>query len=262
MSRELKGALIALALAVAYMGARSWINHAYPAIQTVPTHLEDRGMGRSELVTEHEEFSIHLWFRQDALKSIPRLLLFVLSLWATWRLIGLREAGWHTGATARNGALGIAAWLSVVSVYFLLREPAEFTAQERLLGWLTTLPVAFGEEACFRGLLFAGLRRQIGALAAGVASAAVFMIWHYGAQPFDSFPSIFCFGLLACAAVYRGLGLPWLVLIHELADVPDFYVNSRVPSFADPAGKVYFSYLAAVTLWAGWELSRAQREPS
>jgi membrane protease YdiL (CAAX protease family) len=77
---------------------------------------------------------------------------------------------------------------------------------------LTVLAAPLCEEFIFRGLIFGGLRRSMGALPAMLVSAAVFAIVH---PPLSMLP-VFVLGLLAAWSYERGQRLLAPMLVHAL----------------------------------------------
>jgi ABC-2 type transport system permease protein len=82
-------------------------------------------------------------------------------------------------------------------------------------GWLVALAVVAAplfEEFIFRGLIFNGLRRSMGALPAMLASAAIFAIVH----PPASMLPVFVLGLCAAFAYERTRMLLAPMLVHAV----------------------------------------------
>jgi ABC-2 type transport system permease protein len=109
-----------------------------------------------------------------------------------------RAAAWGIGAGLAAAAAG-AAYLFALRRFDVLQDVMR-DAQSELSAnlWIYALAVIAApifEEFIFRGLIFAGLRRSLGALPAILCSAAVFAIVHPPAS------MIAVFGLGVCAAV-------------------------------------------------------------
>ena len=231
---ERRALRLGLLIAAAYMAARFLVYRAMPV-------LDGAGQG----------VDWSLWFRRDALMSLPRLAGLAACLavmakagpWESW--------GWHGRAPARPLALAASVVL-VYALFFLPERAAIYTPAQKALGWATTLPVALFEEACFRGLLYVSLSRLWSPRPAALLSALLFAAYHWQAQPVQDWPSIFCIGVVWAAALESGLGLPWLVLAHELADALFFHIGEAADVEGWAAIKalqlLLFALLAAVAL--------------
>lgn len=229
--RALKWGLV---IALAYMAARFFLYRAMPLFD---------GSG--------EFLGYGAWFRRDAWMSLPRLAGLAACLAVMARGGPWEHWGWHLRAPAAPAALAG----SVVLVYALIFIPERreiYGPAQKALGWLTTLPVAFFEEACFRGLLFLSLSRLWAPLPAALLSSLAFTVYHLQAQPLSDWPSIFAIGALWAACLQAGVGLPWLALSHEVADALWFHAGAAVDAEGWDAVKrlqtLCFLVLAAVAL--------------
>ncbi len=193
----------ALAIVAVYMLTRAVVYRFMPV--TVET-------------TEGPSFSVDLWSLRDMCMSVPRLVALGACLWVAGKRGGLRAWGWRLGFAGEAVpflAAGVAGFILPMA---LVKHGGAFSPDEVVVGWLSTGPVALFEEACFRGLLYLGLRSRWGARRAAIASAALFAFYHLQAQPLIGWPKIFLFGVVYCAALELGAGLPWLAAAHWLAD--------------------------------------------
>ncbi len=190
------------------------------------------------------------WNRRDAFMTWPRLAAGAACLAAMAAWGGLRRWGVRRNATAAGLALLAAAGAGIVSANLGFGPGAATGAQVAQALW-TTVPVALWEEACYRGLLYRGLRADLSPLAAASGSSTFFMLMHYQAQATYFWPWIFAYGLAACAAAESGTGLPWLVFAHWTCDVL-VAALARAPD----ASAVAFSqcYMGAVFLAAAYLL--------
>jgi membrane protease YdiL (CAAX protease family) len=99
-------------------------------------------------------------------------------------------------------------WLLRDTSWWPARTPSAATL--RLLLPLTVLAAPLFEEFIFRGLIFGGLRRLMGALPAAAGSAALFAIVH---PPLAMAP-VFVLGLCAAWAYERSKSLLAPMLVH------------------------------------------------
>ncbi len=120
----------------------------------------------------------------------------------------------------------------------------------RLVYALTSLVVAAREEVLYRGVLLNMLSRSLGPWPALFFSSAVFVMYHYGAQPLTpvGIVGIFCWGcVLGMVYLVSGSLVPGIV-IHTLYDAawslpPIVVLNDwwRMPFFI--AGMAIFAVL-------------------
>jgi len=162
------------------------------------------------------------WFIRDIVMTLPRIAAFLVSL----RLLrGIQGEFWLK--IKSPSAVGI---LLGILTYDLFRVSAfpwvlSFRDSLAIIGWCTTLAVACFEETCFRGLLFQSLMERMTPFKAALLGTLIFTVFHIQAQPITAWPMIFLVGFSLCAAYYRGAGLIWLILVHELIDGLDMHVN-------------------------------------
>jgi ABC-2 type transport system permease protein len=110
----------------------------------------------------------------------------------------LKAIGWGIGAGLAAAAAGAAYLFALRRLDLLqdvMRESARELSANIWIPFLAVIAAPIFEEFIFRGLIFGGLRRSLGALPAVVASAAVFAIVH---PPASMIP---VFGLGVCAAL-------------------------------------------------------------
>lgn len=192
------------------------------------------------------------WFVRDVLMTVPRVAMFLLSLLA---LRGMRGTSWLKVRGLDGAVLLIAVLLGeglAIASFQWAPPPANDIA---LLGWITTLAVAFFEETCFRGVLFQSLKERLSPLKAAAVSSLIFTVYHLQAQPLTTWPGIFLVGFSFCAAYYRGAGLIWLVLAHELIDAVYLSTNSA----SMPRVYLYilaYMVLALTAVWGAFRLRK------
>jgi membrane protease YdiL (CAAX protease family) len=127
---------------------------------------------------------------------------------------GKAAAARHAAITSVAGAAAACAfgtaymWLLRDTSWWPARTPSAATL--RLLLPLTVLAAPLFEEFIFRGLIFGGLRRLMGALPAAAGSAALFAIVH---PPLAMVP-VFVLGLCAAWAYERSKSLLAPMLVH------------------------------------------------
>ncbi len=129
--------------------------------------------------------------------------------------------------------------------------PPSLSAAQSAAGLWANVFVVVWEEACYRGLLYLGLRERLKPVPAALLSSALFMAMHWQAQPFWSWPRIFFYGVVCCAALEGGTGLFWLMLVHWIVDSPFFIWGGGAPTWSLQV----FSYLASAA-GAAWALAR------
>jgi len=207
-------------------------------------------------------FSWERWFIRDIYMSIPRLAALGLCLAVMRTNGGIGQWAWHWRLQPLSGALVAGLTASDILRWAGESRAARFSSMQIGVGWITTLPVAFFEEFCFRGLLFTALRDRLGARGAAFASSALFAVYHVQAQGLTEWPKIFVFGIGACAALHRGAGLPWLILSHELIDGAWFHFGSD--GALRPASPwLYWAGLALLiaTAAVGWAAMNPSETP-
>jgi len=149
----------------------------------------------------------------------------VNSKWAAGDVAGAHESSqkarrWAM-VSAIVGIVVIGLYLVVVMVYVaLVGEPEQDDFADDLGPlWIQILLIAIaapiGEEVCFRGMLFGGLRERLPMWAAGLISAALFGLLHV-TTGISVVPPLISFGFLL-ALVYERTGsiLP-CILLHML----------------------------------------------
>lgn len=156
---------------------------------------------------------------------------------------------------ARNLLLGVVTMLPVIGMMLWLqlrsRRP-EFVfdpgsvAQLARQGLVTGLAVAFIEETFFRGAMFAGIRRDAGALSAIVLTSIVFAALHFvGRYHIDKALVGPGSGLELLAGTFAELGHP--------AHIADAYLSLfAVGALLGAAREVTGNIAACIGLHAGW----------
>jgi membrane protease YdiL (CAAX protease family) len=126
-----------------------------------------------------------------------------------------RAVGWGAGA-GLLAALGGVAYIDVLKRLDLLQDVMRESAQGLAASaWIPVLAIVAApvfEEFVFRGLIFGGLRRSLGAAPAIAASAAVFAIVH----PPASMIPVFLLGLWAALAYDRSKMLLAPMIAHGI----------------------------------------------
>lgn len=212
----------------------------------------DVGFIQARLLNPHDW---GLWFRRDLIMGIPRLAGFALCLLVAGRYGGWRRWGWHGGAPLGPSALLVVLCLGYLAQFLGRAKVVTLTPGQIGIGWLATIPVALFEEAAFRGLIFLGLTERMSARKAAIASSLLFMVWHFQAQNLAEWPSIFLFGMVACASLHAGAGLPVLAVVHELVDSVWYFIGSdgSHPSAYPALARGGFLVMVAAAVW-GWRL--------
>lgn len=219
--------LWALAITAAFMLARALVNRLLPPAA-----------------------GLDVWFANDAIKTAPRLAAVAVCLWAM-RPRGVREYG--SAAPAAAGAALAACVALAHSLRFVARASDDFSLTAKLLGALLTVPVAAWEELCYRGLLFVGLKRTMGPLAAAAASTTIFTLMHWGAIPVEGWPVVFLTGFALCGAAELGAGLGALMGAHWFIDSA-WYWGPASPGGA-PAERLSSALMIVVAVWSARALS-------
>jgi len=269
-----------LVVIVAYAAARWAVYRALPVMVDVPIRSLEMGFvlpdGREVLDTlpdggknpevQHpfhgeirikegpaQEFSRTAWFRRDAWMSIPRLAVFLACLWLMSMTGSWRSWGWHWGLRWAPASTLLLVAASFTGRWWFQAPDVPWTPSLILWGWLATIPVALAEEAAFRGLLFTGLKPALSPRKAAFLSSLAFSVYHIQAQPMMGWPVIFAFGVVFCAAAHRGIGLPWLILIHEAVDGLWFHIPTH-GAFTDNvlAEAALWLLVLLVGAWAFW----------
>jgi len=256
----MRGAALGVVIALAYVGGRWAVYRAMPVVEILPVTAAMRREAAAELLARIDEdrsaakdgpvaidgralqadydyvlegksrlWRKDWWLRRDATMTLLRLPALAACLWVMASAGGLRRWGWAwSGGPLLIAAVFGAAAHHLSQWYTYPCDPMTWSGVQKAQGWLQTLPVAFMEEACFRGLLFLGLREAWGARRAGLASSVLFALYHVQALPVSGMARTFVTGIAWCALVHRGVGLPWLVVAHEAIDGVWFNVGDQV----------------------------------
>lgn len=108
----------------------------------------------------------------------------------------------------------------VVAYASLVMEPRQDDIAERfgslpLQAFLIVVVASVSEEVCFRGMLFAGLRRRLGRIFAALGAASVFGVLH-ATTGVSAVPPLIAFGF-ALALLYEKTGSLWPpIILHGL----------------------------------------------
>lgn len=215
-----RGAIVAVLLTFGFIAVRAAIYSSRSVTSPcfeIPACRAIAGEGAAFESLSEPEFDARKWLRRDLVMPWPRLgalglCLLAMSMWG-----GPRSWGWTARLTAAGAAF--TAFTAVAEVVRAWGSPGtEFSAGQYALGALATVPVALWEEACYRGLLYGGLRERFSPLASALVSSLFFAVMHWQAMPVSAWPNIFAVGMGWCAAVELGAGLPWLVFAHWAID--------------------------------------------
>lgn len=161
------------------------------------------------------------FLKRDALQTIFRIAAYV-SLWIYTRHYWKKNKwGWGF-KNGRICALGAALIFTAEALHFLSGAKwHEASAGWLLLGLLSTVVVAVGEEFAFRGVLFAALLRKVGMPLTVLLGSAFFSLFHIGV-PTEIPPLyhlyLFLWGMVVSLLRAWGSNLGWLVLIHFVID--------------------------------------------
>ena len=147
------------------------------------------------------------WEQYDLWMTLPRLLGFAACFVIINRYGGLRLWGWHAESSRRGLLLLALITAGYIAHYASSMQFYHNAASALLMGWATTLAVVLFEELCFRGLVYLSLRQRCGSAKAAAISSALFMLYHWPAQPISEWPQIFAYGMVACSALELGTGL-------------------------------------------------------
>ena len=221
-----RAALAAVLITAAFIGVRALIYRSRPVTRPCAEVRGCAEFARAE-AQEPGELAATLrvpaldagaWSRRDAVMTWPRLAAGAACLAAMLLLGGARPWGW-TMTLAPMGLAFAAAAAGGVVLLGVGAGTRVYSSAEVMQALWTTVFVAFWEESCYRGLLYHGLKGSFEPFEAAFISSLVFTVMHVQAQSLVAWPILFAFGLLACAAMEEGAGLPWLVLAHWAADV-------------------------------------------
>jgi membrane protease YdiL (CAAX protease family) len=128
---------------------------------------------------------------------------------------GSRAAAVMPALRAGLAGAAVAAAFGIGYLWLLRGTPWLSTQALRNLQWLVPVSVLAApvfEEFIFRGLVFGGLRRQMGALPAAISSAALFAIVH----PAQAMVPVFVVGLVTAWAYERSKSLLAPMLVHAV----------------------------------------------
>lgn len=243
----LKPLWLGLLVAFTYVGVRAAIQGAIPTERSAVLTDIDRVAIEREYkeflldlsragagLTEGDAFRIRQMFfdkyaypmdwdanlRREAWTGVARCLALLACLFLIRRYGDWRAWGWHLGASRAPLLLLMLAWsgIELRRLMEMASEPVPLTATYMLGIWATMIPVAVFEETCHRSVIFTSLKERMSPWRAAWVSSLIFAVWHIGAQPLSGWPVIFAFGMAACAALHRGLGLPWIMAVHWLVD--------------------------------------------
>jgi membrane protease YdiL (CAAX protease family) len=249
-----RAALAALAIMAALMAARHEIYARMPATKPCASDPECpprmRALFRSYpyrpgMFDDVPIFDPAAWSRRDNVMDLPRAAAFLACLAAMAALGGLGRWGWTGKWTAAGAGLLAAAGLG-----FMLGDAGmgarTFARGQIAAGIGSTFFVVLWEETCFRGLLYRGLRDDLSPAAAAILSSAAFMVMHWQAQGTESWPWIFCYGVLSCAALEDGAGLIQLFVVHWIVDSAYFFTAGMDgPGAASSVGHLLLASAAA-----------------
>jgi membrane protease YdiL (CAAX protease family) len=154
------------------------------------------------------------YWRYETLSTLTRAIGALVAVPACWW--GLADARRHFGPGALRPALVMALG---IPAYLLLRTvfsgPPEFEAVRFERELLFNSCTGFFEEFAFRGLLFAGMYRFLGAWKAVLASAMIFAIWHFDVSVrFDHLLFLVVTGVFYALAMQAGASLLVMSLAH------------------------------------------------
>jgi membrane protease YdiL (CAAX protease family) len=138
-------------------------------------------------------------------------------------------------------------------------DPPSHDWNYRLVLAFTSPIVGVREELFYRGIVQGFLERAIGPLPALLVACAVFVAFHYGAQPFtaSSVAWIFAVGFVL-GVIYQRTQSIWLVAaLHAAVD----FVSPLVPQLPVPPGIAMAADGAAIGLaLAWWRADRGARK--
>jgi membrane protease YdiL (CAAX protease family) len=223
-----RAAAWALGITAAFMIVRFGVYAAFPA-------------------DDWSDIDMEAWTRRDMLMCAPRALALAACLWAMARLGGRGRWGWH-GALTPESAVLLCAMTAAYGLIDATTGQKMFLWSQALRGLGANAFVVLWEEACYRGLLYGGLRQRWPPARAAPASSAVFMVMHLQSQPFEVWPWIFCFGVIGCAALEAGAGLPWLMAAHWIVDIPSVACRADVAADWRRCGQYALAGLAVIAL--------------
>lgn len=220
-----KAIIAAVLIHLAFVGGRSVINASHSDMIPCAQDAECAAAMRAEASSPAELeadlrspiFNIHAWLRRDLAKTPLRLAVLAACLLAAWRLGGLARWGWHGRLPAAAAGM-LALTFAHHAGKAVGATPSGYSPGENIAGVLGCIPVGLWEEACYRGILYLGLRESTTPLRAAALSSLLFMLMHWGAMPVQTWGYLFVTGYALCAAMELGAGLPWIALAHGAID--------------------------------------------
>jgi membrane protease YdiL (CAAX protease family) len=223
-----RAALASLVITVAFVGAR-WGIYATHSV-AIPCSADPgcaawaRAQPEPEKAFAEPALDEAAWVRRDVLMTWPRLAAFVLCLAAMAAFGGLSRWKWR-GLTP-SFVLIAACSCGFVMKHGYFGPPGLGRPHALWMLWANVFVVLW-EEACYRGLLYLGLRERFEPVPAALISSAAFTLMHVQAQPVSLWFWIFCVGIAACASLEGGTGLLWLMLAHWAVDSVPYLVDGK-----------------------------------
>lgn len=157
------------------------------------------------------------WLARDTIMVVPRLFFGGIALFYGLRKFGKVQMGFTT-AGARICLILFLMDVLILIVDGSIREPYHLPSSQIILLSFSSLTVGFNEEILFRGVGLSALKSWKSETHALWISSLIFMLFHFGAQPFSEWPGIFFFGLLMAQMRFLGVSLYWLILYHAAFD--------------------------------------------
>lgn len=198
------------------------------------------------------------WFYRDCWMTIPRfvtfcsLLLMDLYIWKSSLFDFLFK---DIGQAAFYGGILVFIYLSYLIGSYGDPWPGKFI----LIGIVTSAMVGLFEEYAFRGIILGNLVKKWSKVSSILGSSAVFTLFHFQAQPFNEWPSLFLAGVALANLRLRGLSLFWLVVIHTVIDAAYFFFGTSMPGLFSPHKMIF---LAAMILYGVITYPRGTQEKS
>ncbi len=171
--------------------------------------------------------SITQWFIRDCIMTIPRLLAFGALLFVNRKFDGL--VPFDFGLSRNSGTMfWVSSLIVIYVVSFVLRGWYPWLANgELIIVLLTSIVVGVFEEYAFRGMILGHLLRRVPTIAAVLLSSLLFTIYHWQAQPLNTWFGIFFTGIAFAIARLQGVSLFWLALAHGIIDWGFFFFDSQ-----------------------------------
>jgi len=253
-----------VAIMFAFMVGRGMINDSHPvmfpcaddAVCRRNANESGRSIEERRLYLAEETLDPRAWLRRDLAKTPLRLAALAACLLAIWRLGGAARWGWHLRLPP--AAVGILALELAMHVGRMVGAAGSgYSSGEATAGVLATIPVALWEEACYRSLLYLGLRKGMSPLDAAIVSCLLFTFMHWGAMPVEVWGYIFLTGFAMCAAFELGAGLPWLVLSHCAVDAMWIFAMGGTGPHLDLGILLCRAFAFLLLIWSWWVLQEA-----